>query len=141
MSRFLVDNSVLQRLPRSPAVQAALTSILDAEHELCCCALTLDEFAFSAGSATGHAEGTYRLRTSFLYLPASPDTDQIIIDIRTALWQAGKGRASGVIDVAIAATAVHSSATVLHYDSDFDRIADAYPHLMAQWVAPRGSID
>ncbi len=141
MSRYLVDNSVLQRLPRSPAVQATVGAILDVEHELCSCAFTLDEFAYSARSAAERAEGTHRLRTAFLYLPASPDTDQIVIDIRTALWQAGKGRAAGVIDVAIAAAAVHAAATVLHYDSDFDHIADVYPHLMAQWVVQRGSID
>ena len=141
MSRYLVDNSILQRLPRSSAVRSALSAILDAEHELCCCALNLDEFAFSARSATEHAEGSHRLRTSFLYLPNSPHTDQIVIDIRTALWQAGKGRSAGVIDVAIAATAVSSGAAVLHYDSDFDHIVDAYPQFTAQWVVPRGSID
>ena len=141
MSRYLVDNSVLQRLPRSPAVRSALTAILDAEHELCCCALTLDEFAFSARSAAELVEGSHRLRTSFLYLPASPHTDQIVIDIRSALWQAGKGRAAGVIDVAIAASAVSFSAAVLHYESDFDHIADAYPQFTAQWVVPRGSVD
>jgi predicted nucleic acid-binding protein len=141
VSRYLADNSVLQRLPRSPAVQAAVTSVLDAEHELCCCALSLDEFAFSARSATEHADATRRLRTSFLYLPLSPDIDQIIIDIRAALWSAGTGRGAGVIDVALAATAVHAGATVLHYDSDFDHIAAAYPQLSVQWVVPRGSVD
>ncbi len=141
MSRYLVDNSVLQRLSRSPAVQTAIGAILEAEHDLCCCALTLDEFAYSARSTAEHAEGTHRLRTSFLYLSASPDTDQIIVDIRTALWRAGKGRAAGVIDVAIAAAAVHADATVLHYDSDFDHIADVYPRLMTQWIVQRGSVD
>ena len=141
MSRYLVDNSVLQRLPRSSAVQAEVAAILDAEDELCCCALTLDEFAFSARSAAEHAEGSHRLRRSFLYLPASPDTDQIVIDIRTALWQASMGRAAGVIDVAIAAVAVSSSAAVLHYDGDFDHIAAVYPDLQSRWVVPRGSID
>jgi predicted nucleic acid-binding protein len=141
VSRYLVDNSVLQRLPRSPAVQAAVGAILDAEDELCSCAFTLDEFAYSARSAAEQAEGTHRLRTSFLYLSAAPDTDQIVIDIRTALWRAGKGRAAGVIDVAIAAAAVHGDATILHYDSDFDHIADVYPRLMAQWIVQRGSVD
>ncbi|MGO9557564.1 MAG: PIN domain-containing protein [Acidimicrobiales bacterium] len=141
MSRYLVDNSVLQRLPRSVEVQSAVAAILHAEHELCCCALTLDEFAFSARSAAEHATGLQRLRTSWLYLPASPETDQIIIDIRTALWRAGKGRAAGVIDVAIAASAVQSTATVLHYDTDFEHIIGVYPQLTAEWVVPRGSID
>ncbi|HEY1831677.1 MAG TPA: PIN domain-containing protein [Acidimicrobiales bacterium] len=141
MSRYLVDNSILQRLPRSSEVQIAVGEILSADHELCCCALTLDEFAFSARSAGEHAEGTRRLRTSFLYLPSSALTDQVVIDIRSALWQAGKGRSAGVIDVAIAATAVSFDAVVLHYDSDFDHIVSVYPQLSARWVVPRGSID
>jgi predicted nucleic acid-binding protein len=141
VSRYLVDNSVLQRLPRSPEVQAAVAAILNADDELCCCALTLDEFAFSARSSIEHAEGSRRLRTTFLYLPASPLTDQIVIDIRSALWLAGTGRAAGVIDVAIAAAAVSSGATVLHYDSDFDHISDVFPQLYANWVVPRGTID
>ena len=141
MSQYLVDNSVLQRLPRSPAVQAAVATVLDADHELCCCALSLDEFAFSARSATDHVESTRRLRTSFLVLPSSPDADRIIVDIRAALWQAGTGRAAGVVDVALAAIAVHAGAIVLHYDSDFEHIAAAYPGLATQWVVPRGSTD
>ena len=122
-------------------MQAAVTEILDAEDELCCCALTLDKFAYGARSATEHEAGSRRLRSSFLYLPASPDTDQIVLDIRAALWDAGKGRAAGVIDVAIAAVGVVSHATILHYDSDFDHIADVYPGLKARWVVRRGSVD
>jgi len=106
-----------------------------------CCALSLDEFAYSARSAAEHTEASRRLRTSFLYLPLSPAIDQLILDIRAALWNAGTGRAAGVIDVALAATAVDSAATVLHYDSDFDHITAAYPPLRASWVVPRGSID
>jgi predicted nucleic acid-binding protein len=141
LTRYLVDNSVLQRLPRHRSVQAAVTSLLDEEHELCCCALSVDEFAYSARSAAEHATASLRLRTSFLYLPLTSGMDQIILDIRAALWAAGVGRAAGVVDVALAATAIQSEATVLHYDSDFDHIAAAYPLLRAQWVVPRGSVD
>ena len=141
MSRYLIDNSVLQRLPRSDAVQAAVAALLDADHELCCCALSLDEFAFSAGSATDHAVASHRLRTTFLYLPLSSAIDQLILDIRAALWTSGKGRAAGVIDVALAAAAVHNDATILHYDHDFDHMANAYPPLRSAWVVPRGTVD
>ena len=122
-------------------MQAAVTGILDAEGELCCCALTLDEFAFSARSPAKHEEGSRRLRTSFLYLPATPVTDQIVIDMRAALWRAGKGGAAGVIDVAIAALALASNAVVLHYDRDFDHISDVYPDSQTRWVVPRGTTD
>lgn len=141
MTRYLVDNSVVQRLPRSEAVRSAVGEILDDEHELCCCALSLDEFAYSTRSPADHAEAVRRLRSSFLYLPLSPRVDDLMIDIRTALWGAGKGRAAGVIDVGIAAVAVQADATVLHYDADFDHIADAFPPFSSEWVVPRGSID
>lgn len=114
---------------------------MDADHELCCCALSVDEFAFSARSAADHVEASRRLRTSFLFLSSSTDSDLISVDIRAALWRTGTGRAAGVIDVALAAVAVHANATVLHYDSDFDHIAAAYPRLTSQWVVPRGSVD
>jgi predicted nucleic acid-binding protein len=141
VTRYLVDNSVLQRLPHSPEVRAAATEILDDEHELCSCAATLDEFAYSARSATEHAEAVRRLRSSFLYLTMEPAIDQIIIDLRTALFAASKGRAAGVIDVQIAATAIHHDATVLHYDSDYDHLTEAYPELTSRWIVPRGTID
>ena len=101
----------------------------------------LDEFAYSARSPTEHAEALRRLRSSFLYLILTPAIDQIIIDIRTALFAAGTGRAAGVIDVQIAATAVHHHATVLHYDSDYDHLRDAYPQLSTRWVVARGAVD
>ncbi len=140
MTRFLVDNSVLQRLPRSLPVREAVAAILDAQHELCCCALTLDAFGYSTRSAAEHAEAMRRLRGSFLYLPSSPAADQIAVDIRAALWQAGKGRAAGVVDVAVAAIAIHAGAVVLHYDSDFEHIAQAYPAFTAHWIVPRASV-
>jgi predicted nucleic acid-binding protein len=140
VTRYLVDNSVLQRLPRSQPVREAVTAILDAQHELCCCALTLDEFGYSTRSLAEHAEAMRRLRGSFLYLPSSPAWDHIGLDIRAALWRIGKGRAAGVVDVAIAAVAASAGAVVLHYDADFDHIAEAYPAFTARWIVARGSV-
>jgi predicted nucleic acid-binding protein len=140
VTRYLVDNSVLQRLPLRRPVRDAVNAILDAQHELCSCALSLDEFGFSTRSAAEHAEAVRRLRGSFLYLPSSSAADQIALDIRAALWGAGKGRAAGIVDVAIAAIAADAGAVLLHYDSDFDHIAEVYPAFVAQWVVPRGSV-
>ena len=68
------------------------------------------------------------------YLPLSPHIDQVIIDIRAALCSAGTGRAAGVIDVALAATAVHAGATVLHYDSDFDSVVGPRACDLLSWT-------
>lgn len=66
MTPYLVDNSVLQRLPRSEAVRAASKNILDDEHDLCYCAMTLDEFGFSVRSASEHEDALFRFRNTFL---------------------------------------------------------------------------
>jgi predicted nucleic acid-binding protein len=122
-------------------VRKAITALLDAEDELCCCALSLDEFAYSARSAADHATSAARMRSSFLFLPSSATSDAVAAEIRTLLWNAGKGRAAGVVDVAIAAIAAAAGAVVLHYDADFDHIAEVEPMVRAQWVVPRGSVD
>ena len=141
MTRYLVDNSVWQRLPRSSIVREAISALLDAEDELCCCALSLDEFAYSARSAADHGRSAARMRASFLFLPSSATSDATAAEIRTLLWNAGEGRSAGVVDVAIAAIAAVADAVVLHYDADFDHIAEVEPTVLARWVVPRGSID
>ena len=65
--------------------------------------------------------GSIRLRTTFLYLPLSPEVDRLILDIRAALWAAGTERGAAVIDVALA-IAVHYDATILHYDPTCARL-------------------
>ena len=140
MTRYLVDNSVWQRLPRSAQVRNALGALLDAEEELCCCALSLDEFGYGTRSAVDHRQPTDRLLSSFLFLPSSAAADAEALAIRSALWQAGTGRTAGVVDVAIAAVAAVAGAVVLHYDSDFDHISAAHPVVRTRWVVPRGSV-
>jgi predicted nucleic acid-binding protein len=81
------------------------------------------------------------MRSWFLFLPSSATADALAAEIRTRLWTAGRGRAAGVVDVAIAAVAAVSDAVVLHFDADFDHIAEVQPTVRAQWVVPRASID
>lgn len=141
MTKYLVDNSVLQRLPRSVEVRNAVARLLDAEHEMCSCAVTVDEAGYSARSLPEYLDVSDRLRTTFLFLPMTPAIDETVVALRTALFSAGMGRAAGVVDVQIAATAVVHRATVLHYDSDYDDVSNAYPGFSSQWIVPRGTID
>ena len=141
MTRYLVDNSVWQRLPRGPLVRTAVEELLVAHHELCSCALSLDEFGYSARTAVDHRRSAARMRSSLLFLPSSSVADDAAAAIRAALWAAGLGRAAGVMDVAIAAVAATSGAIVLHYDADFDHISAAYPAARSRWLVPPGSVD
>ena len=129
---YLVDNSVQQRLPRSVTAQAAVGAILDENRELCCCALTLDESCFSVLTITGHAEASRRLSTPFLFLPASPHTDRIVIDIRSALSGQGRVLSMSPSPLPPSPLCLSFGAIILHYDNDFDHISDNYPDFRAQ---------
>jgi predicted nucleic acid-binding protein len=59
--------------------------------------------------------------------------------VQAALWRGGRMRAVGLPALLIAAAAEQERVAVLHYDGDYDLIAQvtAQP---AQWVVPRGTI-
>jgi predicted nucleic acid-binding protein len=61
------------------------------------------------------------------------------LEVQRALAARGHHRLP-IPDLLIAAAAESASLTVLHYDADYERIANitGQPH---QWVAPRGSLD
>lgn len=140
MTRLLVDNSVLSRI-RQDAVIAELRSLAGAGHEMCSSMISLAEAGFSARSVADHDELIERLKYGWLYLESGPLVDELAIDIRRALHARGHNRAVGAMDCLLAATAFSHRATVLHYDADFDLIADAFPGFSARWVVPRGTTD
>jgi predicted nucleic acid-binding protein len=61
------------------------------------------------------------------------------LEVQGALWQGGRMRAVGLPDLLIAAVAERESVTVMHYDSDYDFIAQITGQPM-QWVVPRGTV-
>ena len=56
-----------------------------------------------------------------------------------AFVERGRHRSVGVADLLLAATAAIERLTVLHYDADFDLIAEITGQ-PTEWVVPRGSI-
>lgn len=143
-TRLLVDNSVVQRLAK-PTVRRAWQD-LGARGDIATCLPLLLEAGYSARSAAAHSQLLDLEQAAKIILPPAPEIVPIAISIQRALFAAGKGRAAGVSDIQIAATAIHHSrpgepVVVVHYDGDFDHIVDAVPHLHAEWILPRGSVD
>lgn len=137
---YLVDNSVLQRMRRAE-VLASTMSLVDAGGVLASCVVSVDEASYSARSASDLHDVRQRLREDFRFLEQDTGSDQIVEEIRQALFAAGKGRAAGTRDLAIAAVAVRYDAVVLHYDEDFAHMASVMPRFRQQWVITKGSID
>lgn len=141
---FLVDNSVVQRL-RNPLVQQAWRDLAD-DGEIATCLPTMLEAGYSARSAVEYETWLALERRSAVFLGPTDVVAQTSLEMQRALFAAGKGRAVGVSDLQIAATAVaHSggrnTVTVAHYDADFDHVASVFPSLRTQWVVPRGTVD
>ncbi len=135
-ARYLIDTSALARMPLSP-VRERLAPIIEAGEAATCAIIDL-EVLYSARGPEEHAE--IRLRRALAYRQVSL-SDQIFeraIAIQAELAKRGRHRVS-IPDLVIAAAAESAGLTVLHYDGDYDLIAQVTGQ-PAEWVVPRGSV-
>jgi predicted nucleic acid-binding protein len=72
---------------------------------------------------------------------ATTDADhQRALDIQAALAIRGQHRALSLVDALVAATAEARDLVILHYDADFELIAEVTGHPQA-WIVARGAAD
>jgi len=60
-------------------------------------------------------------------------------EIQAAMTARGTHRSAGAVDLLIAATAELHTLVLLHYDRDFDRVAEV-TRQPTQWLADAGSL-
>ena len=75
-----------------------------------------------------------------LDVPIAPDIMERSLDVAVLMANAGMHRHAKPMDLIIAAAAEAAGLTILHYDRDFDHIAQVTGQ-PTQWVAPPGSLD
>ena len=137
-ARWLVDKSALWRLAHA-AVATALTPRIGAG-TVGVCIVTELELGFSARSAADHARIRRELVDHLLPIAIPARAEQEAREVQAALVERGQHRSAGVANLLIAATAEMEGLTVLHYDADFDLIADVTGQA-TEWIVPRGSVD
>lgn len=96
------------------------------------------ETLFSAQSADDYR----RQRLMLDAMPRVSVTEKVIdraLDIQQQMVVLGTHRAASVPDLILAAAAERNGLVVMHYDGDFDLIAEATGHA-SEWVVPPGSI-
>ena len=140
MTTFLLDNSVLHRLDRAPAVRAATELLIGRGDLLASSDVSILEAGFSARNAEDHARIRALLGDTFVRLPLSADVGAVALEMQTVLFGQGIGRAVGVMDLLHAATAVVHDAVLVHYDADFEALAGVDARLQQEWIVPRGSV-
>lgn len=138
--RWIVDNSVLQRMPRSTEVAASVAELDRAGDLLCSTPVSVLEAGYSVRSADQHSALVEQLTRGFRLLPLTEEVGLTAVVLQARLWEAGTGRAGGTMDLLLAASAVVHDAGVLHYDADFESLAAADERLVHRWVVPRGSV-
>lgn len=134
---YLIDTSAWARL-HVPPVRKRLTAILQEGAAATCLPLDLED-----GRSARNFRDAMSIRTRRAELMTDlPGTEAVATrsrDIQLALTRRGYHRAASPVDLIVAATAAEYGATVLHYDRDFDLIADL-GGTRCEWVAPAGTL-
>jgi predicted nucleic acid-binding protein len=132
----LVDTSVLTRL-RDAAIRDAIEPGAE-RGELARAGISDLEIGYSARSAAEWG-GLMEAIGVFALIETTADHVRRARQVQRLL-AAKHQRGRKVPDLLVAAAAEARDLVVLHYDADFDRIADVTGQACA-WVAPAGSVD
>jgi predicted nucleic acid-binding protein len=132
---YLADKSAWEQARYDKRARQRLHDLREAG-QLGVCIVSMAELLYSAR----HADELARMRldlSSLPYLHMSPTAEQHLADVMAALALRGQHR-TPIPDLMLAAIAHAHSAVVLHYDSDYERIAavTGQPH---EWVIPRAT--
>jgi predicted nucleic acid-binding protein len=134
----LIDKSVLARLARPEVRQVVLPRVRAGQ--VAVSIVTELEVGFSARSTSDY-ETTRRTLLDYLVpVLVSPRAEQRAREVQAALVRRGQHRAVSIPDLLVAAVAEVEQLAVLHYDGDFDLIANVTGQPVT-WVVPRGSVD
>ena len=134
---WLIDTSVWSRTTK-PTVMAELEALTD-RAGIATCGIVDLEVLFMSRNAAEHR--SHRRKRGLLIQLAMPeDIWTRAIDVQALLAAMGHHRAAKLPDLLIAATAEHHQVGVLHYDKDFDLIAEV-TNQPAAWIVERGSAD
>jgi predicted nucleic acid-binding protein len=137
VASHLADTSALARLHR-PAVAAVLGPLIEAGLVATCGVIE-----FELGWATSNGAEFDLVRADraqgYEWLAIHDEDWHRALDVQAELWRSGRVRAVGFPDLLIAAVAEREQVTLLHYDGDYDLIAEVSGQAM-QWVVPRGTV-
>ncbi len=137
VASHLADTSALARLHRS-AVAAVLGPLIEAGLVATCGVIE-----FELGWATRSAAEFDLVRADraegYEWLATHDEDWRRALAVQAGLWRSGRVRAVGFPDLLIAAVAEREQVTLVHYDGDYDLIAEITRQPM-QWVVPRGTV-
>lgn len=136
MTTLLLDTSVVNRLSDLMVGDAVEEPIAAGDAVLC--ATVVYEVCFSARNPQ-HLDELRGVLSAFPHVPIHQADFDRALDVQADLCRRGSHRAVSMADLLIAAAAEARGCTVVHYDADFDLIAEVTGQPV-RWVVPRGSV-
>ncbi len=134
---YLADTTVYVLQDRYPQVRRRFAALLT-EGRLAACQMTALEYLNNAANPSSY-ESVWGALHGQRWINVTTEAMDRALDVHRELASASQHRNFRLPDLVIAATAELSGATVLHYDTDYDRIAGVTGQPM-EWVAERGSL-
>lgn len=134
--RYLADTSVWARMTERDVYHAVLPLL---ERGLVAtCGIVDLEVLYSTRGGDDHLRVRDQ-RRGMGWMPMPDEVWDRAIEVQGLLARNGRHRGAALPDLLVAATAERHDATVLHYNADYDLIAEITEQ-PTQWVVPRGSV-
>jgi predicted nucleic acid-binding protein len=134
---YLADTSVYVLQGRHQAVRRRFTELL-VEGRLAACQMTALEYLNNAPDP-GSYEVLWGALHGHRWIDVTASAMDRALEVHRQLAAKSQHRHFRLPDLIIAATAELNGATVLHYDTDYDRIAEITGQ-ETEWVAEQGSL-
>lgn len=136
-ARWLVDKSALARL-HHPAVASALRFRISSGI-VSTCDVTDLEVLYSARNLVDYERTVAAHAAVYSHEPVVDVDWARARHVHHQLCAEGHHRGPGIADLLISAVAERAGLVVLHYDGDYDLVAEVTGQ-PTEWVAPRGSV-
>jgi predicted nucleic acid-binding protein len=135
---WLCDKSVLGRVDVAAVADAVLPRVQAGQVGVAL--VTELEVGYSARSTQDYAATRQDLLDLLIPVTMPVRAEERARELQRDLVARGRHRGVSVPDLVLAAIADIEELTILHYDADFDLIAEVSGQ-PTEWVVPRGSID
>jgi predicted nucleic acid-binding protein len=137
VASYLADTSALARL-HHPVMAAVLAPLIEAG-VVATCGVIEFELRWATRSGTELDQLRADRDAGYEWLATHDEDWRRALDVQALLWRSGQVRAVGLPDLLIAAVAERERVTILHYDGDYDFIAQITGQ-PTQWVVARGTV-
>jgi hypothetical protein len=137
VARYLADTSALARLRHLPVAEV-LGPLIEAGLVATCGVIEF-ELAWAARTSAELDALRADRDAGYEWLATQDEDWRRALHVQADLWRSGQMRSVGLPDLLVAAVAEREHVTVLHYDADYDLVAEITGQPV-RWVVPRGAV-